>query len=93
MEQNWPDRYNEQREKGQPEKQIFIDWIETAEGHQHRALFSTGEEGARVSMPIAWESSTTVAPDGVDMADRAFKIRGADPWRIFFFRTGQQLRQ
>ena len=85
MEQTWPDRYTSNVRKASRKGKIFIDWIRNGRGATSIAPYSIrAREGARVSMPVAWEELDTVAPDGVTMADALSRIGGGDPWKDFF---------
>lgn len=92
MEQKWPDRYTSNVRKANRKNKIFIDWIRNGRGATSIAPYSIrARNGARVSMPIAWEELDTVAPDGVTMEDALKRITGNDPWKDFFG-TDQQLK-
>lgn len=92
MEQKWPDRYTSNVRKAKRKNRIFIDWIRNGRGATSIAPYSIrARNGARVSMPIAWEELDTVAPDGVTMAGALTRISGTDPWEDFF-QTDQRLK-
>ncbi|MPN50193.1 Multifunctional non-homologous end joining protein LigD [bioreactor metagenome] len=85
MEKQWPDRYTSNVRKGRRKGKIFIDWIRNGRGATSIAPYSLrARNGARVSMPIAWEELDTVAPDGVNMEDALKRIDGSDPWEDFY---------
>lgn len=85
MEQKWPDRYTSNVRKAKRANKIFIDWIRNGRGATSIAPYSIrARNGARVSMPIAWDELDTVAPDGIGMADALMRIAGNDPWKDFF---------
>jgi bifunctional non-homologous end joining protein LigD len=85
MEQKWPDRYTSNVRKANRKNKIFIDWIRNGRGATSIAPYSIrARNGARVSMPIAWEELDTVAPDGITMGDALKRIGGSDPWKDFF---------
>jgi len=84
MESKWPDHYTSNVRKDKRKNRIFIDWIRNGRGATSIAPYSLrARDGARVSMPIAWEELDTVAPDGVDMAGALKRIGGLDPWEGF----------
>lgn len=92
MEQKWPDRYTSNVRKAKRAGKIFIDWIRNGRGATSIAPYSLrAREGAKVSMPIAWDELETVAPDGIDMAEAMRRKDSTDPWQDFF-RQQQQLR-
>ena len=85
MEQRWPDRYTSNVRKANRTNKIFIDWIRNGRGATSVAPYSIrARQGARVSMPIAWDELDAVAPDGVTMADALSRIGRGDPWEDFF---------
>ena len=85
MEKKWPDRYTSNVRKANRKNRIFIDWIRNGRGATSIAPYSLrARNGASVSMPITWEELDTVAPDGVDMANALFRIKGVDPWKDFY---------
>ncbi len=85
MEQKWPDRYTSNVRKAKRADKIFIDWIRNGRGATSIAPYSIrARNGARVSMPIAWDELDTVAPDGIGMEDALMRIAGNDPWKDFF---------
>lgn len=85
MEHKWPDRYTSNVRKAKRTDKIFIDWIRNGRGATSIAPYSLrARNGARVSMPIAWDELDTVAPDGITMADALLRIAGNDPWKDFF---------
>lgn len=93
METKWPDRYTSNVRKDQRKGRIFIDWIRNGRGATSVAPYSIrARKGAAVSMPLSWRELSTVAPDGVDMADALERIRRRkDPWEGFFEHS-QRLR-
>ena len=85
MEQKWPDRYTSNIRKEKRKNKIFIDWIRNGRGATSVSPYSIrAREGAKVSMPIAWDDLETVAPDGITMEDALQRIGGNDPWKDFF---------
>ncbi len=85
MEKKWPDLYTSNSRKTKRTGKIFIDWIRNGRGSTSVAPYSLrAREGAKVSMPIAWDELDTVAPDGINMADALLRITGNDPWKGFF---------
>ncbi len=91
MEAKWPDRYTSNVRKAKRVNKIFIDWMRNGRGATSIAPYSIrAREGARVSMPIAWEELDAIAPDGIHMADGLERIQGKDPW-LGFFETTQSL--
>jgi bifunctional non-homologous end joining protein LigD len=91
MEQRWPDRYTSNVRKNKRGSKIFIDWIRNGRGATSIAPYSIrARKGARVSMPITWDTLDAVAPDGVTMGDALTRI-GRDPWNGYF-QTGQRLK-
>lgn len=85
MEQRWPDRYTSNIRKVKRKDKIFIDWIRNSRGATSIAPYSLrAKEGARVSMPIAWNELYTIAPDGIDMTEAIKRIEESDPWKDFF---------
>lgn len=85
MEQKWPDRYTSNVRKAKRTNKIFIDWIRNGRGATSVAPYSIrAREGAKVSMPIAWDELDTVAPNGIGMADAIARIGKDDPWEGFF---------
>lgn len=92
MEQKWPDRYTSNVRKSKRTNKIFIDWIRNGRGATSIAPYSIrARQGARVSMPIAWEELDTVAPNGIHMADALSRLGDSDPWKGFF-QTNQLLK-
>ena len=88
MEQKWPDRYTSNVRKAKRKDKIFIDWIRNGRGATSIAPYSIrAREGAKVSMPIAWDELDTVAPDGITMEDARLRIGGNDPWKDFWENT------
>lgn len=84
MEQKWPDRYTSNVRKASRAGKIFIDWIRNGRGATSVAPYSLrAREGAKVSMPIAWDELDVVAPDGITIADALARIAGNDPWKDF----------
>lgn len=88
MEQKWPDRYTSNVRKASRAGKIFIDWIRNGRGATSIAPYSIrAREGAKVSMPIAWDELDIVAPDGINMTDALSRIGGNDdPWKDFYRR-------
>lgn len=85
MEQKWPERYTSNIRKEKRKNKIFIDWIRNGRGATSVSPYSIrAREGAKVSMPIAWDELETVAPDGITMEDALRRIGGNDPWKDFF---------
>lgn len=85
MEQKWPDRYTSNIRKEKRKNKIFIDWIRNGRGATSVSPYSIrAREGAKVSMPIAWDELETVAPDGITMENALQRIGGNDPWKDFF---------
>ena len=85
MEQQWPERYTSNVRKAKRTNKIFIDWIRNARGATSIAPYSIrAREGARVSMPIAWDELDTVTPNGIDMAEALNRVCKDDPWKDFF---------
>jgi bifunctional non-homologous end joining protein LigD len=92
MEKKWPDRYTSNVRKAKRTDKIFIDWIRNGRGATSIAPYAIrARNGARVSMPIAWEELDVVAPDGIGMEEALRRINGNDPWKDFF-NNDQQLR-
>ena len=92
MEQKWPDRYTSNVRKAKRTDKIFIDWIRNGRGATSIAPYSLrAREGAKVSMPIAWDELDKVAPNGVDMSDALRRVEFANPWKGFF-EVAQQLK-
>ena len=85
MEHKWPDRYTSNVRKANRAGKIFIDWIRNGRGATSVAPYSLrAREGAKVSMPIAWDELDVVAPDGITIADALARIAGnEDPWEDF----------
>lgn len=85
MEQKWPDRYTSNVRKAKRSGRIFIDWIRNGRGATSIAPYSVrAREGAKVSMPIAWDELDSVAPDGIGMKEALLRINSKDPWSDFF---------
>lgn len=85
MEKQWPDRYTSNVRKAKRTNKIFIDWIRNGRGATSIAPYSIrARQGARVSMPIAWEELETIAPNGIDMTSALERIKKPDPWKGFF---------
>lgn len=93
MEKKWPSRYTANMRKANRKGKIFIDWVRNGRGATGIAPYSLrARQGAKVSMPIAWEELYDVAPDGIDMANALIRIESAhDPWQGFF-ENEQRLR-
>lgn len=81
----WPDRYTSNVRKAERKGKIFIDWIRNGRGATSIAPYSLrAREGARVSMPIAWDELDIVAPDEITMAEALARMDGSDPWKDFW---------
>lgn len=92
MEQKWPDRYTSNVRKAKRTGKIFIDWIRNGRGATSIAPYSLrARNGAKVSMPIAWNELDTVAPDSIKMSDALLRIAENDPWKDFY-KNNQMLK-
>jgi bifunctional non-homologous end joining protein LigD len=91
MEEKWPELYTSNVRKEKRKGKIFIDWLRNGRGATSVAPYSIrARQGARVSMPIAWDELDSVAPADIDMADAVLRIQKKDPWEGFF-QTDQML--
>jgi len=86
MERQWPDRYTSNVRKSSRSGKIFIDWIRNGRGATSVAPYSLrAREGAKVSMPIAWDELDSVAPDSITIEEALSRINsGVDPWKDFY---------
>jgi bifunctional non-homologous end joining protein LigD len=85
MEAKWPELYTSNVRKASRKGRIFIDWIRNGPGATSIAPYSIrAKNGARVSMPIAWEELESVAPNSVTMQESLTRIKKPDPWARFF---------
>jgi bifunctional non-homologous end joining protein LigD len=85
MESGWPDLYTTNSRKEKRKGKIFIDWVRNGRGSTSVAPYSLrARDGAKVSMPIAWEELDLVAPDGIGMGEALERAKGEDPWEGFF---------
>jgi len=86
MERQWPDRYTSNVRKSSRSGKIFIDWIRNGRGATSVAPYSLrAREGAKVSMPIAWDELDSIAPDSITIEEALSRIySGDDPWRDFY---------
>lgn len=84
MEQKWPDRYTSNVRKARRAGRIFIDWMRNGRGATSIAPYSLrARDGARVSLPIAWEELDQVAPDAITMDEALARSEQPDPWQGF----------
>ncbi len=92
MEEKWPELYTSNVRKEKRKGKIFIDWLRNGRGATSVAPYSIrARQGARVSMPIAWDELDSIAPGDIDMAEAVSRIEGKDPWKGFF-QTDQMLK-
>lgn len=85
MAEKWPDRYTCNVRLAKRTGKVFIDWMRNGRGATSIAPYSLrARNGARVSMPIAWDELDTVAPDDVTMDDALARIESDDPWKGYF---------
>ena len=81
----WPNRYTSNVRKENRKGKIFIDYLRNGKGATSIAPYSIrAKQGARVSMPIAWEELDNVAPNGITMAEAVARLSTPDPWAGFF---------
>lgn len=84
MEKAYPDRYVSTMSKKAREGKIFIDWQRNGSGATSVAPYSVrARQGAPVSMPIAWEELSKIAPASVNIRS-ALRRLNKDPWADFF---------
>ena len=85
LEREYPTRYTATMSKKERAGKIFIDWQRNSRNSTSAAPYSVrAREGAAVSMPIAWEELSRVAPDGVNVAAALKRLSRPDPWADFF---------
>ena len=85
MAEKWPDRYTSNVRLAKRTGKVFIDWMRNGRGATSVAPYSLrARNGARVSMPIAWDELDTIAPDDVTMDEALARIEGDDPWKSYF---------
>ena len=85
MEEAYPNRYISTMSKKAREGKIFIDWQRNSPGATSVAPYSVrARKGAPVSMPIAWEELSKVAPAAVDIRSALRRLKKPDPWADFF---------
>lgn len=85
LENKFPARYTSRMAKQAREGKIFIDWQRNSRNSTSAAPYSVrARERATVSMPIAWEELSRVAPDGVTVAGALKRLARPDPWADFF---------
>ena len=85
MENAYPERYTATMSKKAREGKIFIDWQRNSPGSTSVAPYSVrAREGAPVSMPIAWEELSKIAPDSVKLSSALRRLEKPDPWEAFF---------
>ncbi|MCH5147419.1 MAG: DNA ligase D [Clostridiales bacterium] len=85
MEEAYPNRYTSTMSKKVREGKIFIDWQRNSPGATSVAPYSVrARKGAPVSMPIAWEELSKVAPNSVDIRSALRRLQKPDPWADFF---------
>lgn len=84
MESKYPEYYTSAMSKKERKGKIFIDWQRNSPGATGVAPYSVrARSGAAVSMPIAWEELSRVAPAGINVRT-ALKRLDKNPWSDFF---------
>ena len=81
METKWPDRYTGNVRKANRKGKIYVDWQRNTRGATSVAPYSVRmRPGMPVSMPIAWNELSKIAPNGVSMEEAVRRLRKKDPW-------------
>ena len=85
MEEVYPNRYTATMSKKSRGGKIFIDWQRNSPGATSVAPYSVrSRRGAPVSMPIAWEELSKVAPAAINISSALQRLGKPDPWADFF---------
>ena len=85
MENAYPKRYTATMSKKAREGKIFIDWQRNGAGATSVAPYSVrAREGVPVSMPIAWNELSKVAPASITIRSATQRLKKLDPWEEFF---------
>lgn len=85
LENAYPNRYTANIAKKVRGGKIFIDWQRNSSGATSVAPYSVrARRGACVSMPIAWEELSGVAPASVTIGAALRRLQRPDPWAGFF---------
>lgn len=85
MEDTYPDRYTATMSKKMRKGKIFIDWQRNSSGSTSVAPYSVrARQGASVSMPIAWDELSKIAPASVTIRSALQRLERHDPWEEFF---------
>ena len=94
MEKTYPDRYTSTMSKKERVGKIFIDWQRNSSGATSVAPYSVrARSGAPVSMPIAWDELSKVAPSTINIRTALRRMKNADPWADFFtVKSAQRLK-
>ena len=81
MEAKWPARYTTNIRKDARAGKIFVDWLRNSSGATSVAPYSLrAKEGVSVSIPIAWEELSKVAPNSVTIKNIDKYLAKDDPW-------------
>ncbi len=85
MEERFPDDFTANISKKARTGKIFLDWQRNSESATSVAPYSLrARGGAPVSMPIAWEELSRVAPNGITLKGALKRLKKPDPWADFF---------
>lgn len=85
MEERFPDAFTADISKKTRTGKIFLDWQRNTQSATSVAPYSLrARDGAPVSMPIAWEELSRVAPSGVTLKSAVKRLEKPDPWADFF---------
>ena len=85
MESKWQGLYTSNSRKASRSGKIYVDWQRNGRGATSIAPYSLrARTGAAVSMPIAWEELSKIAPDGIDIKKALRRLKKEDPWDGFF---------
>ncbi len=85
MEERYPDEFTASISKKARTGKIFLDWQRNSPSATSAAPYSLrARAGAPVSMPIAWEELSRVAPSGITLKTALKRLEKPDPWADFF---------
>ncbi len=85
MEERFPADFTANMSKKMRTGKIFLDWQRNSPSATSVAPYSLrAREGAPVSMPIAWEELSRVAPNGITLKTALKRLAKPDPWADFF---------
>ena len=85
LEERFPQDFTANMSKQKRAGKIFLDWQRNSRGATSVAPYSLrARAGAPVSMPIAWEELSRVAPNGITLKTARKRLEKPDPWANFF---------